>query len=324
MFGAAATFQIARQNSGGTATTNMTSFHPVPFFGESIQTEIAEIGFDSMRGRFDEWETRQGMISVAGDVSFRPQPEVLPAFFYGLTGTISSTAVGSATRHIFMPTQDEFGPDLDLVPWTVELFKDNQLAYQYMDGQINRLALECRGGQLLQATANIMARTSSGKAETTPTYRTGTEWAWNQASVSLGGQAYPNLETVTFTFDNALEFVPLLNGTQFASRIKRGGFRTLRIAGTLDLPVTSGFGLWDDFRTGTQRQLIVTWTQGTAISSGWFHTVQIDIPIFRFSRWQAAAGNPGRITAAFDGRAVFSTGSNTLFQLSVVNSWVSY
>jgi hypothetical protein len=143
-------------------------------------------------------------------------------------------------------------------------------------------------------------------------------------SVSLGAAAYPNLETVTFTFDNALEFVPLLSGTQHASRIKRGGFRTLRIGGTLDLPVTSGFGLWDDFRAGTERQLIVTWTQGTAISSGWFHTVQLDLPTFRFSRWQVAAGNAGRITATFDGRAVFNTGSNALFQLLVINSYTNY
>ena len=327
MFGGQTTVQIARQASGGTAITTMTSFHPIPHLSATLETAIAELGMDSMRNRFDEGPVQQGLISVQGDVGFRWQPEIIPVFFYGLTNVISSTNAtpGSVSAtHWFVPIQTEFDDNLSVQPWTIEEYKDGQRAHQYTDSLLSRLTLEIAGGQLLRGTGTYMARVSSEKAQTAPTYRTGVEVTWNQASVSLGGAGWPSFETLTFVFDNALEFVTTLDGTQSPRRIRRSGFRTCRVSGTIDLPVNSISGLFPDFRAGTERTLVVTVEGGTAISSGGFNRLKVDIPTFRYSAKRYNVTGPGRVTVGFDGRAVYNVGSAMLFLLSAQNSFTSY
>lgn len=320
MFGVNAHFQLARQNSGGTAVTNMTSFHPIPFVSETLETNINPLVSDTLRGRFDEGPVRQGLLTVQGDVVLRPQPRFIPAFFYGVTGTISSTNLGSGHQHFFVPVQTQWGDDLALPPWTAEIYKDGQNAYQFTDVQISRLAMEVTGGQLVRFTAGLLARVSSEKSATTPTPPDENEFTWNQASVSLGGTGWPNFESLTLTIDNALESVALLDGSLNARRIVRNNYRMLRATGTVDIPVNSITGLFGDFRNGTERTLVLT-VEGSQISSGVNYRYKVDVPRFRYDTWRVNVGGPGRVTATFDGRALFSTGSNMLFLLSCQNSF---
>lgn len=324
MFGVNAHFQIARQNSGGTAITTMTSFHPIPFISETLETNINPLVSDTLRGRFDEGTVRQGLLTVQGDLVVRLQPRLVPVFFYGVTGTISSSAVGSGHQHVFVPTQTQWGDDLALPPWTGEVYKDGQTAYQFTDIQFSRLALEIAGGQLVRATAGIMARVSSQKGVTTPTPPSEAEFAWSEASVSLGGAGWTNFETTTVTIDNALEFVALLDGTLSPRRVVRNNYRTCRVTGAVDIPVNSITGMFSDFRAGTERPLVITVNQPTQIGSGFYPQFKIDIPTFRYDTWRVNVGGPGRVVANFDGRAIFNTGSNMLFLLQCQNSWASY
>ena len=324
MFGGLTTFQIARQTSGRVAVTDMTSFHPIPLISDTIETQIAELVSDGMRARFDEGAIQQGLVSAQGDVSFRWAPSIIPVFFRAFTAVISTTALGSGDQHFLVPTQTEFDNDFSVTPHTIESYRDGQLAHQYLDACMNRLTVEFRGGQLLGGTATFMARTSSGKAATAPTYRTETDFTGNQASVSLGGVGWPHFEVLTLTFDNALEYVATLDGSDSPRRIKRGGLRTVRIGGTIDIPVTSAGGMWADFRAGTERQLIVTAEGGTSISSGVFNRMKIDVPTFRYSTWPVGVTGPGRVTVGFAGRAVYNAGSGMLCLLSAQNSWALY
>lgn len=319
-FGTESHLRLARQDSGGTAAATTTSFHSIPIVSESLVTAIPDLISDTIRARYEEGPSILGILGVQGDVVLRPNPDQMAVFLYAFTGVISSTQLNSCYNHVFVPRQTRFDENLFNVPWTIEKYAGVDEAHFYHDAQCARMTIEIAAAQYLRASANFMARTTSTAARTTPTFPSGVEWSWNQASISLASAAFVEWENVTLTMDNNPQFVAMLDGTKLYRRILRNGYRTFRITGTADLPNNDEY---DRFRAGSEAALDIT-LKGLSISSGNIETLRVQIPSFRYTNYPIGISGQNRITVGFEGRAVYNPGSGYAAIFTVTNTRIAY
>ena len=320
-FGTEFAIRAARQNSGGTVVTAAGSFHNIPFVSETLVVAVPELISDTIRARYDPGPSARGIVSAGGDIVIRPSPDQIGLFAYAVMGTISSTQINSAYRHISVPTQTLFGSAIGITPFTLLKYPGVGTSdMQFTDSCLNRLAIEIVAGQYLRATANWMCRISSLTAQSSGSFVEAAEYTWNQVSLSLGGAALTDWEALTFTIDNGLEFVPTLDGTTVNRLLLRNAFRQINIAGTADLP---DLDEWNTFRAGSLTTLDAT-IEGTSISSGNVETLRFIVPAFRYSAFPISAPGPNRTTVGFEGRAVYHQGSGLAMQITVINTRTGY
>ncbi len=316
--------RVARQGSAGGVVSAANSFINVPIISETMVTNIPPLVSDTIRARYEEGPVGQGILSPGGGMSFRLHPTTLGAFLFSVTGVCTTTGVGSSYQHSFIPVTSIYAADFALNPYTIEIYRGVDEAHFYHDACANRLSLDISGGQFCRGSVDWICRTHSTAAKGSPTFPTGTEFTWNQASVSLGGTAATIFDNVTFTLDNALGAYAALDGTKVNRRIQRNGVRTIAVAGTVDFPTNDEF---DKFRVGSEQVLRLTLITDTVVGSVTgpiYESLDIIVPSFRYDSFPVNVGGPGRITVGFAGRGVFNTGSGHAIKFTLVNSHPSY
>lgn len=308
---------VSRQQSFGTATS---SWEYVGIISESLTTNIEQLIEENLYGRFDEPDQREGLLTVAGDVVFEPHPITLGHFLRAVSGQASATAVDSSFTWQFVPKQTDFDDLCALPPYTLQVYRSVGSAYQFTDAIVHTLAVEITAGAIVRATASIMARVSSLMNYTTASYPTGDPWMWNQASVSMAAAANSDMESVTVTIDNPVEGVPLLDGTKIHGRYKRTGFRTVRIAGTQDFSTQTQYNI---FRSQSRQAIDIT-LRGAATATSYYNTLTLEMPQVVYSTFGAEIGGPGRISASYEGKAEYDTGSSYTIRPTLVNTRAAY
>lgn len=308
---------IARQNSFGTAST---SYEYVPIVSESLTTNIEELVEENIQRRYEEGDSHAGVLSVAGDIVFEPHPLMVGHFLKGVMGQSSSTLVGSVTTHVFEGRQADFDTSCALVPYTIQVYRDNGLSWQFTDAVINNLSFEVSGGAIMRATAGVIARTSSLMAATTPTFPDDKPWLWSQGSFSLAGTANPDLEDITFNVENNVEGVVFIDATKTAGKMKRTTYRNFGVSGTLDFSVQSQYAV---FRASSHQAAVLTMT-GATVTTSQNELIKFDAPNLRYTSFPIGMSGPGRISAGFEGKAKYHTSSASALRITLVNTKTGY
>ena len=320
-FGSEFALRIARQSSSTVVATAPGSFHNVPFVSEGLVTDVPELISDTIRARYEPGPSAPGIVSAMGDIVLHPSPDQIGLFAYAAMGIASSTQINSTYRHIFVPTQVRYTDRIAIQPFTILKYAGVDTSdFQYTDSCLNRLAIDIVAGQYLRATANWVCRISSLVAQSSGTFVEAQEYTWNQASISVGGAAMTDWQSVTLTIDNGLEMVPTLDGTTVNRLILRNNFRQINLSGTADLP---DLDEWKTFRAGSRTPVIIT-IEGTSIGSGNVETLKFDLPDFRYSAFPIGASGPTRVTVGFQGRAVYHPGSALAFMVTCINTRANY
>lgn len=311
---------ISAQESFGTITTSFDFF---PFISETITVNIEDLPEEGMEARFEEGESHEGLQTITGDISLEPHPIMIGHLFRGVQGQSSGTIVDSVTEWGFKGITADFTPNVcALPPFTIEIYRDAGLAWRIQDTVINTLNVEIAGGALVKATAGIIGRVSSLAAKATPTFLSDDPFVWDQASISIGGVANGDHESINFTIDNQIEGVTLIDGNKFQGRYKRGaGFRQYTAGGTIDFSTQSQYL---QFRNSSQQALIATITGKTEVSSGRPEVLKFDIPAFRYTTYPVPMAGPGRVTVAYDGKWKFHPGSVNAGEVTLVNTRLAY
>lgn len=318
-FGTEGFIGVSRQESYSVPTS---AYYWVPFVSEGITDAIETLMEETIRSRYDEPPTIEGLTTVEGDIALEVNPIDSGLIWYGVTGQMSSTALqsGYVYQHVFTPVQSRYDSNLALNPLCFHVYRSVDEAFEYMDGQINTAEFNLAAGALAKMTCGVMCRTSSLRAAFTASYHSGEAYAWHQASLSLDGVAVSDYEEISVSINNALTGITLIDGTKTHARMQRDGFREIRVSGTIDLP---NLDEYDEFRAQSERQLIITLT-GNEVRSGYNESFKIDIPNFRYESFPINIGGPSRITVGFAGRGVYNTTSAYSFELTMVNTLESY
>lgn len=312
---------IGFQNSFGTA--NVDSFHYFPIITESLAEKVTPLVSEGMRGRFEAGDDYDGPREVGGDVVFPAHPVLIGKALKAWCGQASGTLATSAYTHTFKPRTVDFDGYAAVPPMTVEVYRGAGSAHQYYDMLCDALVIEVAYGQIVKATMTLMGGKFGKVEKTAPSYLPGSEYTWDQSSVSFQGSAdgaIDDLSAFTITMKNNLTAKGTLDGSRYPNRIKRNDFRMIELAGTMIFVNDQEF---DHYRNMAAQRVVFTIT-GQNVSSGVPAKFEIDIPHFRYSAFPVNIGGPAMIEAGFAGEAKYHSDSGTMIQFTLVNTLVAY
>ena len=311
---------ISAQQSFGTDTA---SFDYVPIVSESLTTNIEQMLEENMRSRFEESPTREGLLTVAGDIVMEAHPIMIGHFLRGVIGSHSVSAQSSAWDHQFLPGQTDFDAvNCALPPFTLSVFRDVGSSFQFRDAVIHGLTLEITGGGFIRATANVMARVSSLMNPLTPAFLDEEPWRWDTGSISIAGAGNATIENLSISIINPLEGVTFITPERIHDRYKRSGDRTYGANGTVDF---SDITEYTKFRSQSEQRFQINFKGVRELDgAGVFENLLIDLPKVRYTTYEAGMGGPNRLQANFSGNGKYDTTSSYGCEVTLTNSRTAY
>lgn len=325
-YGAQVKFGIARQASAGTAVTDATSFHGLGFVSHDIGLEKDELISQNNNGVFEQGAVYDGVNRVQGTYEVEVTPRNLNATLAAVVNhSPASTTSGDLRTLVFLPNTQDFSSTLVKAPFTVySQFTDANSAEHFYDCQFGQLEFQVSNGQFLRAraTCNGGSRTATGVGSLNvrpATADVGLLFPWNVCSISLGGVAVAETSDITVTLNENIDALYTNNASLNPYKFTRTAHREVTIAGTL---FVANRTLFNNFVAGTQARLLVTlMNTRTAIQSGYFNTLVIDVPQLKFTQFKLPVSGAGEVSVPFQGRGVADPSSNYALQITTITTW---
>lgn len=319
-YGQKASIALCFQDSYG--TSNVDSLHFIPFISESVGVEKPPLISENIRGIHDEGDDYEGKNMVAGDLVAEAQPIALGAMLASVMGKPSSVQSTGIYTHTFKPVATDFDDYAANVPVSyLKDLNDGGSASLFQDLNGNTLSLGIVEGEFLKATVGFVGGQDSQIAAVAASYETGKRWTWDVSSLSIGGSAKPEVMDLTISIDESLEAQHTLNGSKYPSRIKRTGFRTIEVAGTMKFDNQTEY---QAFLAQSEQAMVMTLTGPTEIQSGYYETLTIRAPALRWREDKPTIDGPGQIEVSLTGAAKYLTTSATALEMVLVNTLAGY
>lgn len=325
-YGQDAKIGIAFQNSQGTAAST-SSLYPIGFTAEDIMPDIPELLAQNMTGNFNEGAGYGGPRQVAGSLQAEALPQALGVYLKALFGGPTTTNVASSVKqHVFKPRTSDF--DVNIAGNPISYYKSLRetgvnTAFYFHDLVAGRLELRIANGEFLTSNIAFVGGKIGKVSSLALAEPAGKNWTWDVTSVELGGAANIDIEDITITIDEQLEPKWVLNASREPLKVKRGGKRQVRIAGTIQYNDQDEYDKFVSDVTTTQA-LRVTMTGAVAIQSGYYPVVKIEIPAFKWLDYKPNASSPGEIAVAFSAKGDFHIGSDTAIAITLTNTQQTY
>lgn len=311
---------IAFQNSYGTALTN--SIYWIGMLSEGFAVAKEQIVSEGMTGVFDEGINYEGKNSNDGKVDVEVNAISFGVALKAMMGNPTSVNSGSIYTHTFKPRTADFDIYAAQIPCTiVKDLGDSGSAHQFYDECASKLSLSVANGEFLKSSMEFMGGKYTQVAAPAASFNTAKNFTWDVASISLAGTANGDLQDLKLELDEALENKWTLNATKTPSRTKRSGRRTLSVGGTIVFDTQSEY---QQFISQAERNLTVYFKGPTQIQSGYYETLQLIVPLFRYTEFKPVAGDPGKITVGFSAKGVYSPSSATALHFILVNTQAAF
>jgi len=327
-YGAQIKFGIARQTAGATPVTVATSFHGFALASEDVGLEKDELVSRNLTGNFAEGAVYDGVSRVLGTIEFEPTPRNLHA---ALAASVFHTPVSVTSASLrtltWLPNTVDYDSTYVKAPFTVyKQFSDANTADQFYDVQFGQLEFNIANGQFLKGRLTAVGgkRTAAGvgSAAIAPDLAdVGVLYPWNVCSISIGGTAVGEYSDITVQLNENIDALYTVNGTLDPFKFTRTDFRQVTVSGTL---YQINRNRLDDFAAGTQRRLLITlMNTRTAIQSGYFNYMQIDVPQMKITQCKPGASGPGEVQIGFNARAVVDAASAYVIQFTTITTWIA-
>lgn len=312
------------QNSYGTAGS-VSSIHFIPFLSENLKLNIPPMYSENIRGVFDEGDTYEGPRTVDGDIETEAQPIAVGAMLKTVLEETANVNSGAIYTRTFKPRTSDFGGDDGPTannPVTIYTYLDTGSAMLYSDMNGSALELSLANGEFLKAKVSFVGGTFQQNAAAAASFPSGKRWTWDTASVTFGGSAVDEVMDLTITIDDgALSAMHTLNNSKYPARVKRTGFRTISVDGTLKFDTQSEY---QQFISQSERELIVHCKGVTEIQSGYYESITVKLPLMRYEEAAPTAEGPGQIEMAVTARGKYSVTSGTGLEITHVSTQVAY
>lgn len=300
------------------------------FVSESIEHNIEELEEQAITGNHDAPPSHEGATSGAGDISIEPNPNALGAFMRAAIGVNSSTQVVDAGStgtnsgafagapgftHYFKPRETAHDERSFNEPHAAMVYKDTGSAWFFNGALVGALNFNTTAGQLATTRISLMAREVTTRARTSLISSLvssgGKPWIWDSVSIELGANsgslaAVTEFEALELDLVIPHEGVLTHDGTKLWHKIVKSDFRRLNATGTLCFQNQNEY---HQFQAYQNRHLRVTARQSANStqlignpSSAFYPTLQIDVPLFKFTSFSVPIGGPNRLTASFNGK----------------------
>ncbi|MBO8169962.1 MAG: hypothetical protein H0Z35_12380 [Thermoanaerobacteraceae bacterium] len=288
----------------------------IKIISESIAHEIEELVLEGLGGVVDEPASLEGLNTVAGDLNVEVHPESIGHLLRSALGEPVTSGTGPYT-HTFTPAQDNFSPVCALPPYTLEVHRDLEQAFQFTGCVVNQLQFNWGVNQkIMQATANILGKDVALIAKTTPSFETNEPFTWHQVNPQVGNPltAIDTISAVQISINNNLEAVPTLNNTKTISRIRRNGFRVVEVQFTFEV---EDLAEYNRFKNQEENAFQFEFTSGS-------NKIKFDLPKVRYNAFPLGVGGSGRLTVQVSGKAKYDAATGKAIEITLTNGKVSY
>ncbi len=318
-YGQNSTIGISFQNSYGTA--QQSSIFWIPKLSESLNVDKPPLVGQNLRGVYDEGDHYEGPNTVGGTLEVEAAPIPLGAMFKCVMGDPVTVTSGALYTHTFKPRTADWDEKAANVPVTIEKFADAGSADLFSDMNGSILTLSVANGEFVKSSVEFVGGSHAQQVATAASYPTESLWTWDATSISIGGTAKPEIMDMTITLNEQLEAMGTLDATKTPSRIKRTGFRTVEISGTLKFDNADEY---QQFLDQSERELIAHYEGAVAVQSGYNNSLTFKVPLARHAEFKAAAGGPGEIEVGVSMKGVYSVTSGTAMQIQLQNGQSGY
>ena len=325
-YGANAKLAIAKQASVGSWVTAAGSYHPFPWTADSVAFGKQELISQNLTGRFAQGASYAGPGNVAGTIDFEATPRnLLTALGVAVNGSPVEVASASITTRTFLPNTADFNSSFVKAPFSIyKQFSDANSAELFYDCQFGQLDLNITAGQFttgrLTLAGGSRLANGIGSMSVLPSGNDIAQlWPWNVASLSVGGVAAQNFSDVNVSLNEQIQPLYTMNGTLNPFKYTRAAFSEVTIGGTLYMNDRGGL---NDFIADTQRRLLITLINTrTAIQSGYYDQLTIDIPQMKYTAYPLPVNGPGEVAVSFTARGVLDPSSNYVAQFTHVSTF---
>lgn len=310
------------QNSFGTQLTNSLFFLPV--LSENIELKKEQIVKSGLRNVYDDGDVREGNNMTGGDVELEAHPILIGQLLKAVLGSPSTSVVaGAVNHHLFTPSQSDFDQFASGRPFTItKNMGDTGSCQVFYNLVATNLELNIAGGELLKCKMSTIGGDWTQTAAPAATFLTDDDWTWDVTSVQISAASVVGIKDMSIKIEQPNETHHTLGqGDKYPSHIKRSGFRTVTIGGTVLFNDQAEF---QKFISQSERELIFTLRGATAIQSGYFNTLEVKVPKFRYTEFPLSAGGPGQIEVGINAKGIYSTTSATAIRFSLVNTQTGY
>lgn len=306
-YGMEARVGISFQNSYGTA--NVGSMHWLEPISESVILSKAQNEQKGLRGIYDKGPRYEGLNTIAGDIVIEARANSLGVMLAAVNGSPTTVTSAALSTHTFKPRTADHSTLSAERPFTYHKFMgDTGSAQQYSDMNGTSLELSISNGELMTAKLGVVGGTMARSAAIAATYGTSDPLDWSISSMSFGGAGLTYIRQMTIMQENNLQAMHVIDTKKFPARIKRSDTRNISVSGTF---------LFDDqvqadvFINQTTQAVKLYMRGNTAVQSGYFDALLIDIPALRYTEYPLVVGGPGQLEVSFKAEAIYSTTSAT-------------
>jgi len=228
----------------------------------------------------------------------------------------------NAKQHIFIPRQaTDFHADCPINPYTLEVYRDQGDAFQFLGAIVNTLALNfSTTDKILKATNGIIAKNLGDTPKTALSLETTNPFTWEQAVISIAGSPNNDINTFGINYDNKCVGKYALNNTAILRKIIRDGFRTIPVNFTIDFVDRTEY---NKFIQGTEQAVQVKFV-GAECETGYYYTLIIDIPKLRYLTYPVNMGGPGPIVCGVTGKAKYDASLGYPYKITLINLETGY
>lgn len=325
-YGTQLKFGIARQANAGSWATLPTSYHGIALTQEAVGYEAKELISANLIGRFDQGASYQGTSTVNGTIDFELTPRNLAAMIAAtMNNSASQVTSGSLQTWVFFPTTADYSATLVQDPWTIyKQWSDAASAELFYDCQFSQLDLIFAQGQFVKGKTTItmgtrLANGIGSMAVLPDAGDVGQLFPWNVASLSYAGAALSNFSDFQVSFNENIDALYTMNGTLAPFKATRKGFREITVNGTFYF---SDRVLLNNFVANVQGRLLATIVNTkTSVQSGYYNSLQIDVPQLKLTAVKPGTSGPGEVSVKFTGRGIIDPSSAYSIALTLTNTW---
>lgn len=315
-YGNNGTLSMNIQNSFG--TSNVDSPYFLPLNGESIALKKPPLMSGEMKGIFEEGASYEGPNVIEGDVEIDMDIVSIGAMCTAVMGPPSTVTSDSLKIHTFEPRTSDFDENIAGTPITIEKYLDDGGSAQvYYDLAGSMLELSVANGEFYKAKMGMMGGKYVRNEKTTPSYPSDNKYTWDQSSFSVGSAAISDIMDLTITLDENLTNKHTLNNSKFPAYTKRAGFRTIRASGTF---VFNNQTEYNEFLNQTERSMKISFATSTEVQSGYFESVALELPAFRYETFEPLLTGPGQIEVGFNAHGKYLVTSGTGMRVTLTTT----
>jgi hypothetical protein len=296
---------LGKESAWGTAVA-ATDY--MKAMSEDVQLRVDRFDIVNIHGSVTEPDDADGVQNVNGSIAIPGHPVSIGHILTGLLGAPSVNSLHTSLwRHDFQAQEVDTSTAAPLPSFTFEMFRDVTTAQRYSGCVISGGTFGISPNNTLGVSVDIIGKAATEIAQTTPSFPSPTgNFDFKTASVQIGGSATPLVEELSITIDNALEGVPALTAEAAIAKIKRAGPVLTNISGRMSFDDLTEYL---NFKNQTEQSFEVSMFLANSYS------IVFDVPRMIYTSWDASIPGRERLTAAFEGKARYHTGSASALQV---------